>query len=354
MEKEFVLPGQKLSDNFKQAGSGTYIKNGSVYSALCGLVVRKQKISVIPFSGPYMPSENDVVVGYVTAVTPSNWIFDIGSPYEAFLHATEYPIRVPSEKMGEYFTEGDVAILRVREVKQDGTIELTYKGDSAFKKLTRGDVIQISSRKISRVIGRSGSMVSMLKLKTGCEIFVGHNGRIWILGSAEDMKILTKALFEIEEKAHVSGLTDMMAAFIDKQYGVSDLLKSESSVETEEDSVTYNTNQEGLNTLDGEDSGRDLKQSSSPIIKKPRSSRVKSLKKNTQDIELDKDTENKEDVAEEDVKNEQYAKNKKHSGNEEDTSDRTGAADKGAIEDEYDRNGSSIQYMCVCFQDRYF
>lgn len=218
MEKEFVLPGIKLSDNIKQAGYGTYIKDGNVYSALCGLVVRKQKISIIPFSGPYIPLENNMVISYLTTSTPSNWIFDIGAPNEAYLHATEFPFRVPAEKMSHHFSEGDVAILKVKEVKSDGTVELTFKDDPALKKLTTGNIVEISPWKVSRVIGRAGSMISMLESKTDCNIFVGHNGRVWIDGSAENMNILESALLYIDKNAHVSGLTDMVGKFIDDKY----------------------------------------------------------------------------------------------------------------------------------------
>ena len=215
--KKIVIPGELLSDDSSLSGSGTYVSGGKVYASVCGLLIQKGKLSVHPLSGPYLPKKNDLVIGYVTVVTSSNWIFDIGCPYEGLLHVTEYPIRVPSEEMQNHFTIGDTVLLKVTDVNAEMKIELTYK-DSACRKLTRGRLVDVSSSKISRIIGRSGAMISMLKAKTRCDIFVGGNGRIWMDGSSESMDILMGALKKIEAEAHVSGLTDLTAAYIDKQY----------------------------------------------------------------------------------------------------------------------------------------
>ncbi|WNY26880.1 exosome complex RNA-binding protein Rrp4 [Methanolapillus ohkumae] len=218
--KKIVIPGTLLSENPARAGSGTFVSGGKVYASVCGFVSEKDKIFVLPFSGPYLPKKYDLVIGYVTVVTPSNWIFDIGCPYEALLHVSEYPIRVPSEEMQNHFNVGDTVLLKVVDVNAEMKIEVTYKGDLLCKKLKTGRIYDIPVSKVSRVIGRSGSMIAMLKTKTGCEIFVGNNGRIWMNGSLDDMEILSRALLKIERDARLSGLTDLVAAFIDEQYAL--------------------------------------------------------------------------------------------------------------------------------------
>ena len=60
-------------------------------------------------------------------------------------------------------------------------------------------------------------MISMVKKYTGCEITAGQNGRIWISGKSVENEILaTKTIKLIEEKAHVSGLTDNIKEFLEK------------------------------------------------------------------------------------------------------------------------------------------
>ena len=215
--KRIVIPGELLSSNPSLSGSGTYVSGGKVYASVCGILAQKGKISVHPLSGPYVPKKNDLIIGYTTVVTSSNWIFDINCPYEGLLHVMEYPIRVPSEEMRQHFDVGDTVLLKVTDVNSEMKIELTYK-DPTCRKLTKGRLHEVPYSKVSRIIGRSGAMISMLKAKTGCEIFVGGNGRIWMNGNSEDMDILTNALKKIEADARVPGLTDLTAAYIDEQY----------------------------------------------------------------------------------------------------------------------------------------
>ncbi len=57
-------------------------------------------------------------------------------------------------------------------------------------------------------------MISLLKSKLNCDIFVGQNGRIWIEGREEDVDYTIKALLKIECESHTSGLTDRINEFI--------------------------------------------------------------------------------------------------------------------------------------------
>ena len=275
MDKRIVIPGEWLSNDPSLSGKGTYVKAGNVYASLCGLLVEKSRLSVIPFAGPYIPAVDDLVIGYVTTVTPSNWIFDIGCPYEALLHVSEYPLRVPSEEMSQHFDVGDAVILRVRDVNEEMKIELTYK-DPSCRKLNSGVIIDIPVSKISRVIGRSGSMISMLKSKTGCSIFVGYNGRIVADGRSEDIRILTSAVRRIQEMAHLSGLTDRISQYIDNLYA-----SAESTGKTD-----FSADTSGLPGKEGtvsgtgpesRDDGSETAQASSSVSDIPESSSVSDI-----------------------------------------------------------------------------
>lgn len=213
MDREIVVPGQLLSDNTHESGSGTYVKGNKVYSLLYGVTNVKNRISVIPFSGKYIPFRKDFVIGTVFEITNSNWIFDIGSPYDGLLHVSEYPKRVDSSQMREVFSIGDCAILRIKDVDRSLKIELTMK-EKGLRKLKGGRIIQVPATKVPRVIGHNGSMVSMLKKETECDIFVGQNGRIWINGKDENMDNLAQAIDIIILESHISGLTDKISQFL--------------------------------------------------------------------------------------------------------------------------------------------
>ena len=73
-------------------------------------------------------------------------------------------------------------------------------------RLTRGRLIDIQSTKVPRVIGKQGSMVTMIKEMTDTRITVGQNGKVWING--DNCEKLIEAIRVIERESHISGLTE--------------------------------------------------------------------------------------------------------------------------------------------------
>lgn len=213
VEREVVVPGDLLSDDPRLASHGTYVEGGKVYSASYGLVDRRNNIKVIPLSGRYIPSRGDLVIGKVVDVTFSNWIVDINSPYEGLLHVSEFPERVDQNNMSKYLHVGELILAKVSDVDPSMKVELTLR-DEHLRILRQGRVIDISHTKIPRVIGRNGSMISMLKKELNCSIFVGQNGRIWLKGDEKMMDLAIRTIFKIEREAHTSGLTDKIKEYL--------------------------------------------------------------------------------------------------------------------------------------------
>ncbi len=242
MVREIVLPGQLLSENKADAGSGTYVKGDKVYSLLYGVKNDKNRVSVIPFSGKYMPVARDFVIGTVIDVTPSNWIFDICSPYDGLLHVSEYPGRLDSSQMAAVMDVGDSALLRIQDVSPSMKVELSMQ-DRGLRPLKVGRIVGISPVKVPRVIGHGGSMVSMLKKETNCELFVGQNGRIWFNGKDREMDLLGDAIEMIMKMSHMSGLTDRIYQFLrnekvcEKEKGAGTNTVPRDALELEQESV---------------------------------------------------------------------------------------------------------------------
>lgn len=207
MDQNIVLPGQLLSENAEDSGSGTYVKDGKVYSLLYGILDNKKKVTVVPFSGKYIPVPKDLVIGTVMEVTPSNWVFDINSPYVGLMHLSEYPARIDQSKMTDFLGVGDSAILQIKDVSMSMKVELTITGRN-LKTLNEGRIVEIKSTRVPYIIGKGGSVISMLKKKFNCDIFVGQNGRIWINGKDEDMDYLEKAIKLIVQKSYYCDLNN--------------------------------------------------------------------------------------------------------------------------------------------------
>lgn len=206
-ERRVVIPGDLLSDDARRSGEGTYVKDGAVYSLLYGLANLRDRINVIPLAGKYVPAAGDNVVGVIKDITFSNWIVDLNSPYDGLLHISEFPKRIEMDEMSKYLRIGSSIMARVIEVDPTMKVELTLN-DRRLGPLKTGRVIEISHTRVPRLIGKGGSMISMLKKELNCEIFVGQNGRIWVHGNEADMDLAFKTIKIIERDAHTTGLTD--------------------------------------------------------------------------------------------------------------------------------------------------
>ena len=207
-EHEVVLPGQLLSDNGKRSGEGTYSIGGKVYAAQIGFgIVKNNKVTVIPFKGAYKPAPGDRVIGIVSDVKPNGFEVDLGR------HLTGI-IRVPdrAEVKSMNLKVGDVIYVKVRESGLSGVI---LERSTRIKKFESGLLIQIHPVKIPRLIGKKGSMISMVKKLTGCDIVTGKNGLIVINGPSPKHEFAAmKAIQLIDQEAHTSGLTERVEKLI--------------------------------------------------------------------------------------------------------------------------------------------
>ena len=87
-----------------------------------------------------------------------------------------------------------------------------------LRNLRGGRLIKVTPTKVPRIIGKQGSMVSMIKEKTNCRIIVGQNGIVWIEGTDSDNENLaTEAILKIEKDAHTEGLTDKIKNFLESK-----------------------------------------------------------------------------------------------------------------------------------------
>jgi len=214
--REVVVPGDLLDSSGKTPGPGTYAEGRSIYAAQLGIKsVRQNVVGVVPLSGQYMPQRGDMVVGKIEDVSASNWLVDINAPYPAPLHVNEVPWRVEFGETSKFMVPGDVVLLKVVGIDETRRIQVSMK-EHGLRKLTGGMILDISPSKVPRVIGKNGSMIQMLKNSTGCRIYVGQNGRIWIDGELDDIVKAVKAMKLIEEEAHSVGLTEKIKRLLEE------------------------------------------------------------------------------------------------------------------------------------------
>ncbi len=212
-ERKIVLPGDLIGKNPKKAGPGTYVENNRVYAGIFGLLDEKS-LRVIPLKGRYIPEVGNLVIGIIEETQSNGWSVDIDSPYEAFLPVSEYPGRIPQGKdPKDIMKTGDVISAKVVNIDPLMRVYLSMKDRNA-KILNRGRLVEIIHTRVPRVIGRKGSMVSLLKKELGISIIVGQNGRIWVFGEEDKANIAIECIKIIEREAHTDGLTERITEYI--------------------------------------------------------------------------------------------------------------------------------------------
>jgi len=216
---QVVAPGELLADGDHQLGENAYRIGTQIFSACIGLLeVDGNRVFVVPLKGGYIPRVGDLVAGRIVDIGLSGWSVDILAPYSAMLPASETPgPRGPRRRdLSETFDVGDMVLAQVLVFDRTRDPLLTIKGPGLGKVAT-GRVVEISAAKIPRLIGRKGSMISMLKRETGCQITVGQNGVALVWGKTPDAETLAvEAIYMVEREAHTRGLTDRIREMIAK------------------------------------------------------------------------------------------------------------------------------------------
>jgi len=220
-DRTIVIPGEVVfkGDNYLP-GEGTEKRGDEVVAIRYGLVEESNKlVKVIPLSGVYQPRRGNVVIGKVENVTFNGWVIDLNTADGAFLSLMEVPRYVNKDDLKEVMDIGDTVVAKIYSINKRG-IDLTLQSNG-LGKLDKGIIIEINPNKVPRVIGKEGSMISLIKNETRCKITVGQNGFIWINGDKiEDELFAKKAILYIAENSMSSGLTDEMTGWFEKNRGI--------------------------------------------------------------------------------------------------------------------------------------
>ena len=216
--RKLVIVGEQIGKG--RAGHGTYEQNGDVYSKFVGLAESKGDMHfVIPLSGVYNPKRGDGVIGRIVEIIAQKWFADINSPYEAVLtlsEGVEEFIDLTKSDLTKFYDYNDLIFAEILSVNRQRQIQLSMRSRKS-RKLRGGRLISITSSKVPRIIGKGGSMVEMIKQLTGTQIVVGQNGIVWVKGENEDLA--AEAVMQIEERAHMPGLTEHMKQLLEERSG---------------------------------------------------------------------------------------------------------------------------------------
>ncbi len=199
-------------------GQGTYRQGENIYAERLGLAgVEGRTIKIIPLSGKYMPKRDDVIICKVIDITLNGWRLDTNSAYSAMLPlkegSSEFIAR--GADLTEIYALGDYLMCQVINVTSQKLVDVTMRGPG-LRKLKGGRIIEVNPYKVPRIIGKQGSMISMIKQELNCNILVGQNGLIWIQGEPFSEQRAIATIRKIEQESHILGLTEHIKDYLGK------------------------------------------------------------------------------------------------------------------------------------------
>ncbi len=222
VERTLVTPGDRLVEGeFRVLTPTTVYRVGtSYYSSVVGLLelnTQEKSLKVIPLEGFYYPRVGDVIIGIVSDVGLTSWELNIKAPFPGVLHAVDFlgrPVNPAKDNLKDFLDVGDVVIGKVEHFDRSRDPVISTKGKE-LGKVTEGALVEVSPVKIPRLVGKKGSMQSMIEVETRCKLVIGNNGRVLVRCENKQYEdIAVRAIRKIEVEAHVSGLTDRVKEFI--------------------------------------------------------------------------------------------------------------------------------------------
>ncbi|XES77161.1 MAG: exosome complex RNA-binding protein Rrp4 [Candidatus Bathyarchaeia archaeon] len=219
--KQLVTPGEFLAEGEYQTGENTYLEAGKIYASRIGLVdLDNKKVNVVALRSFYVPKVGDIIIGSVKEVGFNGWTIDIKAPYDALLRASDVlsrPFKPQNDELCQFLDQGDLIVAKIASYDRAHDPQLTV-GEPGLGKITRGQLMHVTPTKIPRVIGRKGSMISMIKQETNCQIILGLNGVILVTGKTiEDEELAMRAIKKIEDESHTTGLTDRITQLLKEE-----------------------------------------------------------------------------------------------------------------------------------------
>jgi len=230
--RQLVTPGDLIAEGEYITGENTYKENNKIYASRIGIVeYENKKVNVVALKAFYIPRVGDKVIGTIVEVGFNGWTVNINAPYQAMLRASEVlsrPFKPQKDDLSQVLDIGDLVVAEIASYDRTHDPQLSV-GEPGLGKITRGQIVRITPTKIPRLIGRKGSMISMITQETGCQIILGLNGVVLVTGKnpeVEDLAIM--AIHKVEEESHTSGLTDRITQMLKEEKTKREEIKNES------------------------------------------------------------------------------------------------------------------------------
>ncbi|KAE9548547.1 hypothetical protein FO519_008240 [Halicephalobus sp. NKZ332] len=207
---KFVLPGDRIvpenqlaSDKkHKICGRGIAITNNQSVASVSGFVhENKEKIWVNSHYRRYFPQHGDKVIGIITQKTGDTWKVDIGGiekaeiDFMSFENATKK--NRPDLKPGDMIY-GMVNVINKHLEPTMTCIDNTGRAHGMGHLAKSGLVFTVPCSYCRRLLIHGCEILTILGKSFIFEVTIGVNGRIWINGEFDAIRLLKKIFLRLE------------------------------------------------------------------------------------------------------------------------------------------------------------
>ena len=194
-QSQSVLPGDIITTGNYRPDQNVILDGDKLISTAIGFSETKDdSVSVIPITGFYTPSVDDLVIGKIISHNALSWEVDINSYYPGILLASDIFGKDYSPSRDDLSLKlniGDIVLARVANMGSRDPL-ITIAGEN-LGPIDSGELVKISSAIIPQL---TDSIIQIIEEHTNANITVGQNGLVVL--KCDNSTGLTKAIKSIK------------------------------------------------------------------------------------------------------------------------------------------------------------
>ena len=194
-QSQSVLPGDVIATGDYRPDQNVILDGDKLISTAIGFSETKDdSVSVIPITGFYTPSADDLVIGKIISHNALSWEVDINSYYPGILLASDIFGKDYSPSRDDLSLKlniGDIVLARVANMGSRDPL-ITIAGEN-LGQIDSGELVKISSAIIPQL---TNSIIQIIEEHTNANITVGQNGLVVL--KCDNSTGLTKAIKSIK------------------------------------------------------------------------------------------------------------------------------------------------------------
>ena len=194
-QSQSVLPGDIITTGNYRPDQNVILDGDKLISTAIGFSETKDdSVSVIPITGFYTPSVDDLVIGKIISHNALSWEVDINSYYPGILLASDIFGKDYSPSRDDLSLKlniGDIVLARIANMGSRDPL-ITIAGEN-LGPIDSGELVKISSAIIPQL---TDSIIQIIEEHTNANITVGQNGLVVL--KCDNSTGLTKAIKSIK------------------------------------------------------------------------------------------------------------------------------------------------------------